>query len=79
MILREVPKTLANAFELLTQPPADFFSDTRKGTPPQERDSVNKATYLYPHWKRPLLSISIIRKRSMHIGNFQASIFNLKN
>ena len=39
VILREHPKNLARAFELLTQMPEDFFAEGRKDTPPQEREN----------------------------------------
>lgn len=39
IIIREVPKNLARAFELLSQMPDDFFADGRKDLPPQERES----------------------------------------
>jgi antitoxin VapB len=38
VVIREIPKTLARAFELLTQLPDDFFAEGRNDTPPQERD-----------------------------------------
>ena len=38
VILREKPKSLKHAFELLTHMPKDFFSSGREDTPPQERD-----------------------------------------
>ena len=38
LILREKPKNLKHAFELLTNMPKDFFSEKRKDLPPQERD-----------------------------------------
>lgn len=38
LILREKPKNLKRAFELLTSFPDDFFSEGRKDLPPQERD-----------------------------------------
>ncbi len=38
VIVREIPKNLARAFELLTKLPDDFFSEGRMDTPPQERD-----------------------------------------
>jgi len=38
IIIREIPKTLARAFTLLTELPDDFFADGRKDTQPQERD-----------------------------------------
>lgn len=37
IIIREVPKNLAKAFELLTQLPDDFFAEGRKDTLPQRR------------------------------------------
>ena len=39
VILREIPKNLTHAFELLTSLPDDFFSSGREDSPPQERDS----------------------------------------
>jgi len=39
IILREKPKLLGTAFELLTSMPSDFFSDERKDLPPQDRES----------------------------------------
>ena len=39
IILREVPHNLEKAFELLTQIPKDCFSEKRKDTPPQKRES----------------------------------------
>jgi antitoxin VapB len=38
LVIREIPETLARAFELLTQMPDDFFADGRNDPPPQERD-----------------------------------------
>jgi antitoxin VapB len=38
VVLREIPKNLAKAFELFTQLPEDFFADGREDLPPQERD-----------------------------------------
>lgn len=38
VILREKPKNLAKAFELLSKFSDDFFSDGRQDEPPQERD-----------------------------------------
>jgi len=38
IIIREIPKNLTKAFELLTQLPDDFFSEEREDKPPQERD-----------------------------------------
>jgi len=38
VIIREIPKNLAQAFVLLTKLPDDFFSEGRIDTPPQERD-----------------------------------------
>lgn len=38
-ILREKPKNLKRAFELLTSMPDDFFENGRQDTPPQERES----------------------------------------
>ena len=39
VILREIPKNLAKAFELFTQFPADCFNEKRKDTLPQKRAS----------------------------------------
>jgi antitoxin VapB len=38
LIVREIPKNLAEAFTLLTKLPDDFFAEGRTDTPPQERD-----------------------------------------
>lgn len=38
IVIREVPKNLARAFQLLTELPDDFFSDEREDSKPQERD-----------------------------------------
>jgi len=38
LVIREVPKNIAKAFELLTQLPEDFFDEERKDELPQERD-----------------------------------------
>ena len=38
IILHERPKSLAQAFELLSSMPTDFFSNGRQDTAPQERD-----------------------------------------
>ena len=38
VVIRQIPKTLARAFELLTQLPEDFFQEGREDLPPQERD-----------------------------------------
>jgi antitoxin VapB len=38
VIIREKPKNLKLAFELLTSMPEDFFSAEREDQPPQERD-----------------------------------------
>lgn len=38
LVIRERPKNLAKAFELLSPMPDDFFSKGRKDTLPQERD-----------------------------------------
>ena len=38
IVLREKPKNLKHAFELLASMPKDFFSDEREDTPPQERE-----------------------------------------
>jgi len=38
IIVREIPKNLARAFELLTNLPDDFFSHDRTDEKPQERD-----------------------------------------
>lgn len=39
VIIREKPKNLKQAFELLTSMPDDFFSSGREDTIPQERES----------------------------------------
>lgn len=38
IIIREVPKNLADAFQLLTDLPDDFYSEDRVDTPPQDRE-----------------------------------------
>lgn len=38
VVIREIPKNLSRAFELLTQLPDDFFSEGRDDAEPQERD-----------------------------------------
>lgn len=38
IILREIPKNLGKAFELLTQFPKDCFHQKRKDTHPQKRE-----------------------------------------
>jgi antitoxin VapB len=38
VIIREIPKNLSRAFELLTELPDDCFSEGRKDAEPQERD-----------------------------------------
>ncbi len=38
IIIREKPRNLARAFELLTQFPDDFFADGREDDVPQKRD-----------------------------------------
>jgi len=38
IVIREIPKNLKKAFELLTQLPDDFFPEGRKDSLPQERD-----------------------------------------
>lgn len=38
VIIREKPKNLRRAFELLTHMPDDFFSSGRKDEPPQSRE-----------------------------------------
>lgn len=40
LIVREIPKNLAEAFTLLTKLPADFFAEDRIDTPPQERGDL---------------------------------------
>ena len=40
VIIRENPKNLKHAFELLASMPADFFSDEREDDLPQERESL---------------------------------------
>ncbi|HLF66121.1 MAG TPA: type II toxin-antitoxin system VapB family antitoxin [Gammaproteobacteria bacterium] len=37
IILREIPKNLAHAYELLTQMPDDFFAEGRNDSPAQDR------------------------------------------
>lgn len=39
LIIREVPKNLARAFELLTSMPKDFFASGRDDDLPQDRES----------------------------------------
>lgn len=39
IIIREKPKNLKHAFELLTSMPEDFFSAEREDQPPQERET----------------------------------------
>ena len=39
IIIREKPKNLKHAFELLASMPEDFFSAEREDQPPQERES----------------------------------------
>jgi len=39
VIIREKPKNLKHAFELLASMPNDFFSEEREDAPPQERES----------------------------------------
>jgi antitoxin VapB len=38
IVLREIPKNLAHAFELLTKMPKDFFEEGRSDEPPQDRE-----------------------------------------
>jgi len=38
IIIREKPKNLKHAFELLASMPNDFFASEREDSPPQERD-----------------------------------------
>jgi antitoxin VapB len=38
VIIREVPRNLKDAFDLLAKLPVDFSLKARKDTPPQERD-----------------------------------------
>lgn len=38
VILREKPKNLKHAFELLTSMPKDFYNFEREDLPPQERE-----------------------------------------
>ncbi len=38
VILREKPKNLKHAFELLTSLPEDFFSESREDSLPQDRE-----------------------------------------
>ena len=39
IVIREIPKNLKKAFELLANLPDDFMSEGRNDTPPQERVS----------------------------------------
>lgn len=39
VVIRQIPKNLARAFELLTQLPEDFFKEGRVDLPSQERES----------------------------------------
>ncbi len=39
IVLREVPANAAAVFDLLTQLPADFLTEGRDDTPPQERET----------------------------------------
>ena len=39
IVIREIPRNLARAFELLTKLPDDFFPEKREDLPPQERES----------------------------------------
>ena len=38
LILREIPKNIAEAYHLLTNLPDDFFAEGRIDLPPQERE-----------------------------------------
>lgn len=38
IVIRQIPKNLVRAFELLTQLPEDFFKGGRNDLPPQERE-----------------------------------------
>jgi len=38
VIIREIPKNLAHAFNLLKNLPDDFYATERKDKPPQDRD-----------------------------------------
>lgn len=38
IIIREIPKNLAKAFDILTHLPEDFFAEGREDLPPQDRD-----------------------------------------
>jgi antitoxin VapB len=40
IVLREKPRSMARAFELLAGLPEDFMADGRKDDPPQERDDL---------------------------------------
>ncbi|MGB0955915.1 MAG: antitoxin [Panacagrimonas sp.] len=40
IVLREVPRTMDQAFELLAGMPDDFFADGRDDPPPQEREDL---------------------------------------
>lgn len=39
VVIREAPKNLARAYELLTSLPDDFFAEGRKDPPQEERES----------------------------------------
>jgi antitoxin VapB len=40
IVLREKPRSMARAFELLAGLPEDFMADGRKDDPPQKRDDL---------------------------------------
>lgn len=40
IILREIPRTGTEIFDLLTELPDDFMSEGRQDTPPQEREAL---------------------------------------
>jgi antitoxin VapB len=40
IVLRERPRSMARAFELLAGLPEDFMADGRKDEPPQKRDDL---------------------------------------
>lgn len=37
IVIREIPKNLVKAYNLLTQFPEDFYTEGRKDTPPQRK------------------------------------------
>ena len=40
VVLREKPRDMSRAFELLTELPDDFFAEGRNDPPPQSRDDL---------------------------------------